>query len=463
MISTQQRSYIQVHGDRFLEELKEFLRIPSVTTAPQHAEDVRRAAQFVREKLLAAGLDRAELLGTAGNPLVYAEKIIDSSLPTVLLYGHYDVQPADPYELWDHPPFEPTIKRGRIYARGASDDKGQVYLHIKALETILSTGALPCNVKVLIEGEEEVGSGNLALFLKDEKNQALLQTDAIIVSDSAFLSPEQPAIIMSLRGITAFDITLTGPSRDLHSGVYGGAVANPLNVLCKMIAALHDQDGRISIPGFYDQVLEPDDALKATLAQMPFDLDHYQQGIETEAITGEVGYSTVERTGIRPALDVNGIWGGYTGHGPKSIIPAEAHAKLSIRLAPCQEVAQVTAQFKSYLTSLTPHGMQLSMQVHQGDNAVVFDSQAPAVAAASKAFETIWHKRPIFTREGASIPILAAFQQTLRCNNIAMMGFGLESDAIHAPNEHFVLSHFYKGIETVVTFYQEFAKLHNAK
>ena len=461
-MTTTQQAYLQTHKDRFLEELKAFLRIPSVTKAPQHREDVRQAAQFVQQALLTAGLDRAELLETVGNPLVYGEKVVDPSLPTVLLYGHYDVQPADPYELWDHPPFEPTLKEGKLYARGASDDKGQVYLNIKALEILLATDTMPCNVKVLIEGEEETGSGGLAQFLQEPQNQTLLQTDAILVSDTTLLSPEQPAIIIGMRGIVSFDVTLTGPSTDLHSGVYGGAVGNPLNVLCQMIAALHDSDRRITIPGFYDQVSEPDSHLKELLAQMPFDLAKYQQHVGTEGLLGEKGYSTVERTRIRPTLDVNGIWGGYAGHGPKAIIPAQAHAKFSIRLVPHQDMKQVVTQLKAYFTSLAPQGMQVSIQVHEGENAVLFDSQALAIDAASRAYETVWGRKPILVREGGSIPIMTALQKTLQCNNVAMMGFGLDTDAIHAPNEHFTVSHFYKGIEAIMAFYQEFAQRHTA-
>ena len=456
---TATQTYLQTHQERFLAELKEFLRIPSVSTKPQHTADIQRAAQFVQQKLLQAGADQAKLIETIGHPLVYAEKIIDSSLPTVLFYGHYDVQPAEPYELWDHPPFEPTIKEGKIYARGASDDKGQVYIHIKALEAMLATEALPCNVKFVIEGEEEDGSRGIAHFLHQAEQAQLLQADAILVSDTALHSPSQPAIVTGMRGIVAFEIELTGPNKDLHSGAYGGAVGNPINILCQMIAALHDQDQRITIPGFYGDVVAPDETLQQALAQMPFDAAQYQQELGIAAVMGEQGFSTIERTSIRPSLDVNGIWGGYTGPGSKTVLPAKAHAKLSMRLVPGQKADNVIAQFTDYLTTLAPQGVRVTVKAHPGYDAALFSSDSLAVTAASQAFEKVWSKKPIQIREGGSIPILAQFQQALGCD-VAMMGFGLNSDAIHSPNEHFVLDHFYKGIGAVIAFHQAFAALH---
>ncbi len=454
--------YLHTHHDRFLTELKELLRIPSVGTDPQYAEDTLRAAQFVRQQLQKAGADRAELMTTAKYPLVYAEKVVDPKLPTVLVYGHYDVQPADPYDLWDSPPFEPTVKDGKLYARGASDDKGQMYLHIKALEAMLATDALPCNAKFVIEGEEEDGSSSIAAFLDDPQNVALLQADAIVVSDSAMHSTSQPSVLTGMRGIVALEVEVTGPNRDLHSGAYGGAVGNPANVLCQMIAALHDQDGRITIPGFYDHVAAPDAVLKEQLAQVPFDLQQYQQTLDIEAVMGEKGYSTTERTGIRPALDVNGIWGGYTGQGAKTVLPAKAYAKLSMRLVPDQNVNDIVAQFKAYFTALAPQGIRVAIKAHPGYDAVVFESDSLAVKAASQAFEAVWGKKPLLVREGGSIPILAKLKQVLDCN-VAMMGFGLQSDAIHSPNEHFVLDHFYKGIKTTIAFYEAFATLYTDK
>ncbi|MEL6152732.1 MAG: dipeptidase [Bacteroidota bacterium] len=459
MATTQ--AYLQTHQDRFLDELKAFLRIPSVSTAPQYAEDVRRAAQFVQQKLLQVGADRAELLETVGYPLVYAEKMVNSQLPTVLFYGHYDVQPADPYDLWDQPPFEPIIKNGKIYARGASDDKGQVYIHIKALETMLAVGNLPCNIKFIIEGEEESGSRGIADFLRQPDNVQLLQADAILVSDTSLHSPSQPAIVTGMRGIVAFEVEVTGPNKDLHSGAYGGAVGNPINILCQMMAALHDQDRRITIPGFYDRVATPDAALRAALAQTPFDLAQYQQDLDIAAVIGEKGFSTIERTSIRPTLDINGIWGGYTGPGGKTVLPAKAYAKLSMRLVPGQIAQEVITQFTNYLHALAPPGIRVNIDVQEGYDAALFSSDALAIKAASQAFEAVWGQKPIQVRGGGSLPILGQLQQALGCD-VAMMGFGLDSDAIHSPNEHFVVDHFYKGIKTIIAFYDAFAALHAA-
>jgi acetylornithine deacetylase/succinyl-diaminopimelate desuccinylase-like protein len=458
MLHTKQ--YIETHQDRFLEELIGFLRIPSVSTSREYAEDLRKAAEFVKQKLLAAGADQAMLIATKGAPLVYGQKMTDASLPTVLVYGHYDVQPAEPNELWETPPFEPVVKNKKIYARGASDDKGQVYMHIKALETMLATDQLPCNVKFLIEGEEESGSEGLNNFLADSQNHVLLQADVVLVSDTTLLSLAQPSLTIGLRGIVYFEVEVTGPHRDLHSGIYGGAVGNPINILCQMLASLQDAHNRITIPGFYDRVAALSETEKASLHQIPFVLSEYQEALGIESVIGEQGYNTVERTGVRPSLDINGIWGGYTGEGGKTVLPSKAHAKLSMRLVPHQEAQEVTAQFTNYFTTLAPKGVTVKVKiVHAGSNAVVVNTDSVALHAAIKAFEEIWHESPILTRDGGSIPIIAQFKAILDCD-IVMMGFGLDSDAIHSPNEHFGLVNFFKGIDTVIAFYKHLAAPH---
>eukprot|EP00540_Astrosyne_radiata_P014131 CAMPEP_0116860156 /NCGR_PEP_ID=MMETSP0418-20121206/22247_1 /TAXON_ID=1158023 /ORGANISM="Astrosyne radiata, Strain 13vi08-1A" /LENGTH=386 /DNA_ID=CAMNT_0004494509 /DNA_START=3733 /DNA_END=4893 /DNA_ORIENTATION=+ len=385
--------------------------------------------------------------------------MIDQRLPTVLIYGHYDVQPTDPEELWDTAPFEPVVKAGNIYARGASDDKGQVYLHIKALETMLATKKLPCNVKFLIEGEEESGSQGLSHFLEDEQSRALLQSDVVLVSDNALLSLAQPSLTVGLRGLVYLEVEVTGPNRDLHSGIYGGAVGNPVNILCQMLASLHDDHHRITIPGFYDRVVVLSAQDKKELNQVPFVLSQYKKVLGIETVVGEEDYTTLERTGIRPALDINGIWGGYTGKGVKTVLPAKAHAKLSIRLVPHQNAQETVAQFTNYFTALAPKGVKPKVHaVDAGSNAVVIDTDAIGFQAAKKAFEEIWNKSPVQTRDGGSIPIIARFQETLN-RDIVMMGFGLDSDAIHSPNEHFGVVNFFKGIDTVIAFYKHLVAL----
>jgi acetylornithine deacetylase/succinyl-diaminopimelate desuccinylase-like protein len=454
------KAYIETHQGRFLGELMDFLRIPSVSTSRAYAEDVRKAAEFTRQKLLEAGADQARLIETKGYPLVYGKKMVDQSLPTVLVYGHYDVQPADPAELWETPPFEPVLRAGKIYARGASDDKSQVYLHIKALETMLATEQLPCNIQFLIEGEEESGSEGLAQFLEDPKNRSLLQPDAVLVSDTALLSLEQPSLTVGLRGIVYLEIEVTGPNRDLHSGVYGGAVGNPINILCQMLASLHDTHHRITIPGFYDDVEPLSEQDREELAKIYFELSEYQDALGIESVLGEQGYSTLERTGIRPSLDINGIWGGYTGEGGKTVLPSQAHAKLSMRLVPHQNAQEIVAQFTNYFTALAPKGARVKVKVvHSVSNAVVVATHAVAVQAAKKAFEEVWNKSPVLTRDGGSIPIIARFKEVLGCD-IVMMGFGLHSDAIHSPNEHFRVENFFKGIDAVMSFYKHLAVLH---
>jgi acetylornithine deacetylase/succinyl-diaminopimelate desuccinylase-like protein len=454
------KKYIETHQDRFLDELMDFLRIPSVSTSKEYAAEVRRAAEFVRQKLLEAGTDEARLIDTQGHPLVYAEKMIDASLPTVLVYGHYDVQPVDPYALWETSPFEPVVKEEKIYARGASDDKGQVYLHIKALETMLTTQQLPCNIKFLIEGEEESGSEGLTNFLENQKNAALLQSDAVLVSDTTLLSLEQPSLTTGLRGLVYLEIEVTGPNRDLHSGIYGGAVGNPINILCQMIAALHDEHHRITIPGFYDHVAVLSKQDRQALSNIPFILSDYQNSLGIKAVAGEQGYSTLERAGIRPALDINGIWGGYVGEGGKTVLPSKAHAKLSMRLVPHQEAQKIITQFTNYFTALAPKGVAVKVRVvHAGSNAVVVNADSRALQAAKKAFEEVWNRTPLLTKDGGSIPIITRFKEVLDCD-IVLMGFGLDSDAIHSPNEHFGVINFFKGINTVIAFYKYLAALH---
>jgi len=458
MLST--KKYIETHQGRFLDELMDFLRIPSISTSREYEKDLYKAAEFVKHKLLEAGADQARLIATQGYPLVYGEKMVDKSLPTVLVYGHYDVQPAEPYSLWDTLPFDPVLREDKIYARGASDDKGQVYIHIKALETMLATQQLPCNVRFLIEGEEESGSESLTQFLKDPQNAALLQSDVILVSDTTLLSLEQPSLTVGLRGIVYLEVEVIGPNRDLHSGVYGGAVGNPINILCQMLASLHDAHHRITIPGFYDRIETHSTQERNELASIPFDLSAYQAALGIETVVGEQGYSTLERTGLRPSLDINGIWGGYTDEGSKTVLPSKAYAKLSMRLVPNQDAQEVTARFTDYFTALAPKGVKVNVQVlHEGSNAVVVNSDTVVLKAAKKAFEEVWNKSPLLTRAGGSIPIVAHFKEVLGCD-IVMMGFGLDSDAIHSPNEHFGVINFFKGIDTVIAFHKHLVALH---
>lgn len=454
------KNYIASNKARFLGELIDFLRIPSVSTAQKFSEDVRKAAKFVKQKLLIAGVDKVMLIDTEGYPLVYGEKIIDKNLPTVLVYGHYDVQPADPYELWDTPPFEPAIRDGKIYARGASDDKGQVYIHIKAFETMLATKQLPCNVKFLIEGEEEKGSESITLFLKNKENHARIKADTVLVSDTSLLSLAQPSLDVGLRGIVYLEVEVTGANKDLHSGTYGGAVANPLNVLCKMIASLKDENNRITIPGFYDKVVALSEEERAELNKIPFDLATYKKELGIEDIEGEKGYTTIERTGTRPSLDVNGMWGGYVEEGVKTILPAKAHAKISMRLAPHQEAKEIKKLFISYFTSIAPKSVKVNVKAYAGEgNPFLVNATSVSFQAASKAFEEVWGKRPIPVRCGGTIPIIVTFKEMLGFD-IAMMGFGLESDVVHSPNENFSVHNFFKGIETVIAFYEHFVRLH---
>jgi len=448
------KEYIASNKDRFLAELFEWLRIPSVSADSRHKQDVRKAAEFLKGKFGEAGVDKVEICETKGHPIVYAEKTINPSLPTVLVYGHYDVQPPDPLNLWNSPPFEPIIKEGKIYARGACDDKGQVYMHVKAFEVMMKLGLLPCNVKFMVEGEEEVGSDNLGLFVKE--NKAKLKADIILISDTALISLEHPSITTGLRGLSYMEVEVTGPNRDLHSGVYGGAVANPINTLCTMIASLHDEKGKVTIPGFYDKVAELNASQREALNKAPFDLSAYKAELGIAEIKGEKSYTTLERTGIRPTLDVNGIWGGYTGEGAKTVLPSKASAKISMRLVPNQVSAEITELFTKHFLSIAPKYVKVKVTAHHGGEPAVTSTDSPSYKAASKAFQEVFGKTPIPTRDGGSIPIVALFKKELGLDTV-LMGFGFDSDAIHSPNEHYGVQNFTLGIQTIVAFYKQFS------
>lgn len=449
------KTIIEKNQETYLAELFELLRIPSVSADSRHKGDVRRTAEFVMQKLKDAGVDRAELMETAGHPIVFAEKLVDPARPTVLVYGHYDVQPPDPLNLWNSPPFEPTVRDGKIYARGACDDKGQFYMHIKALEIMIGQKQVPCNIKFMIEGEEEVGSAHLADFVK--ANKAKLKADVILISDTSLISLDQPSITAGLRGLSYMEVQVTGPNRDLHSGVYGGAVANPANVLCQMIASLHDADGRVTIPGFYDDVAELSKAEREAINKAPFNIENYKQELGVAEVRGEKGYTTLERTGIRPTLDVNGIWGGYTGEGAKTVLPSTASAKISMRLVPNQRPDKITELFTRHFQSLAPKSVSVKVIAHHGGEAAVTPTDSKAFLAAARAFEEVWGKTPIPTRDGGSIPIVALFKKELGLDTV-LMGFGLDSDALHSPNEHYGIRNFLIGIETIVAFHAHFAK-----
>ncbi len=448
------KNYLEEHKDRFLSELVELLKIPSISADSKYKDDVARAADFVHQKLLDAGVDHAEVCPTKGHPIVYGEKMVDPSAPTILVYGHYDVQPPDPLELWHSPPFEPVIKDEKIYARGACDDKGQVYMHLKAFEILNNTSGLPCNVKFMIEGEEEVGSENLETFVKE--NSEKLSNDVILISDTSIVSNEIPSITIGLRGISYMEVELTGPNRDLHSGVYGGAVANPVNALCELISSLKDEKGKITIPGFYDRVLEYSEQDRNDLNARPFDLQEYKDDLDIAEVQGEQGFSTIERVGIRPTLDVNGIWGGYAGEGAKTVLPSKASAKISMRLVPNQDSQEITDLFRKHIEAIAPPTMKVKVTEHHGGEPTVTPTTSAAYAAASAAFEEVWGKRPIPTMEGGSIPIVALFKEVLKSDTV-LMGFGLDSDAIHSPNEHYGLFNYFIGIETIASFHQKLA------
>ncbi|MDR2362306.1 MAG: dipeptidase [Prevotellaceae bacterium] len=449
------QTYIEANSRRFLDELFGLIRIPSISAEKKHKPDMQRAAEYWQKTLLNAGADRVELCPTDGNPIVYGEKIIDPHKPVVLVYAHYDVMPVDPLDEWLSPPFEPEIRDGKIYARGADDDKGQGFMHAKAFELMVCTGTLPCNVKFMIEGEEEIGSGSLVEWCK--KNKERLHADIIIVSDTGMIAPDVPSITAGLRGLSYVEVEITGPNRDLHSGLYGGAIANPINVLCRMIAALHDADGRITIPGFYDDVQELPDNERARLAQAPFSLDKYQKALDIGQVQGEKGYSTTERTGIRPALDVNGIWGGYTEEGSKTVIPSKAFAKLSMRLAPNQDWQKITRLFTGYFERLAPASVKVKVTPHHGGPPYVSPIDSAAYRAAEQALTETFGTSPLPFRSGGSIPVIATFEEILGLKSI-LMGFGLGSDAIHSPNENYPLWNFFKGIETIPLFYANFTR-----
>ena len=456
------KSYIQEHKDRFLNELIELIKIPSISADSRYKPDVLKTAEAVKKSLEQAGCDRVELCETPGNPIVYGEKIIDKNLPTVLVYGHYDVQPPDPLDLWDSPPFEPVIKttelhpEGAIFARGACDDKGQMYMHVKAMEYMAANNQLPCNVKFMIEGEEEVGSKSLSWFVP--RNKEKLANDVILISDTGMIANDVPSITTGLRGLSYVEVEVTGPNRDLHSGLYGGAVANPINVLTKMIASLHDENNHITIPGFYDKVIELSSEERAFMAKAPFSLEAYKKALDIEDVYGEKGYTTNERNSIRPTLDVNGIWGGYIGEGAKTVIASKAYAKISMRLVPDQDWEEITNLFTKHFEALAPKGVRVKVSPHHGGRAYVTPIDSIGYQAASKAYEQTFGKVPIPQRSGGSIPIVALFEQELKSKTI-LMGFGLDSDAIHSPNEHFGVWNYLKGIETIPWFYKYFTEL----
>jgi len=454
--------YINTHKDRFLNELIELLKIPSISADSAYKTDVLKTADTIKVSLEQAGCDHVEICKTNGYPIVYGEKMIDKNLPTVLVYGHYDVQPPDPLDLWNSPPFEPVIQstelhpEGAIFARGACDDKGQMYMHVKALEYMTSQNTLPCNVKFMIEGEEEVGSENLGLFVAN--NREKLANDVILISDTGMIAKDVPSITTGLRGLSYVEVEVTGPNRDLHSGLYGGAVANPINVLTKMIASLHDENNHITIPGFYDHVENLSDAERAEMAKAPFSLEAYKDALDIEAVYGEKGYTTNERNSIRPTIDVNGIWGGYTGEGAKTVIASKAYAKISMRLVPNQDWENITTLFKSHFESIAPKGVKVNVTPHHGGQGYVTPIDSLGYKAASKAYEQTFGKTPIPQRSGGSIPIVSLFEKELQSKTI-LMGFGLNSDAIHSPNEHFGVWNYLKGIETIPWFYKYFTEL----
>jgi acetylornithine deacetylase/succinyl-diaminopimelate desuccinylase-like protein len=458
------QSFIQENQQRFLDELLDLLRIPSVSADPAYAGDVRKTAEAVAESLKNAGADLVEICETKGHPIVYGEKIIDASLPTVLVYGHYDVQPADPLELWHSPAFEPVIKPtpihpdGAIFARGACDDKGQLFMHVKAFEAMVKSGELTCNAKFMIEGEEEVGSENLGIFVKENKER--LKADIILVSDTGIIANDTPSITTGLRGLSYVEVEVTGPNRDLHSGLYGGCVANPLNILAQMIAQLHDDKNRITIPGFYDKVEIITEEERASMNKAPYSEEKYKASIGIPAVRGEEGYTTRERGSIRPTLDVNGMWGGYIGEGAKTVIPSKAYAKISMRLVPHQEPEEITQLFSDYFCSIAPDGVTVKVTPHHGGQPAVTPIDSAGYQAASKAMEKTFGKTPIPVRSGGSIPIIALFEEELGLKTV-LLGFGLDSDAIHSPNEHYGLFNYYKGIETIPYFYHYFASLMN--
>lgn len=450
------KSYIDTNKERFLDELFGLLRIPSISSLSDHKNDMVRAAEYWKETILKAGADKAVVMPTPGNPVVYGEKIIDPKLPTVLVYAHYDVMPVDPIELWKSKPFEPEIRDGKIWARGADDDKGQGFMHAKAFELMVKTNTLPCNVKFMIEGEEEIGSTNLGKFCAD--NKEMLKADIIVVSDTGMIARDIPSITTGLRGLAYVEVEVVGPNRDLHSGLFGGAVANPANILAKMIASLHDDNGRITVPGFYDDVMDVSPEERADMARAPFSLDNYKKALDIDEIHGEKGYTTMERTGIRPTLDVNGIWSGYIGEGAKTVLPSKANAKISMRLVPNQEHHKIAELFQKHFESIAPKYVKVKVTPHHGGQGYVAPTNTAGYMAASKAIEEVYGKKPVPFRSGGSIPIISTFEQVLGVKTI-LLGFGLESDAIHSPNENYPLEQFFNGIEVIPRFYKHYAEL----
>ena len=456
------QDYIEKNKDKFLNELFEFIKIPSVSADIKFKQEVLKAASFLEENLIKIGADNVQVFQTLGYPIVYADKIIDPNLPTILVYGHYDVQPADPYELWDSDPFNPVVKKtkihpnGAVFARGACDDKGQMFMHLKAFEAMYKSNELYCNVKFMFEGEEEVGSSNLEKFVRS--NVDLLKADVVLVSDTGIINNSTPSICVGLRGLSYVEVEVTGPNRDLHSGLYGGAVANPINVLSKMIASLHNENGTINIPGFYNDVIQVSNSDRKEMAKAPFNLEEYQSDLSIKEVYGEDGFTTNERNSIRPTLDVNGIWGGYIGEGAKTVLPSKASAKISMRLVPNQKSTNITNLFETHFKKIAPNYVKVKVTPHHGGEGVVIPTDFPAYLAAKKAMETTFGKTPIPVRSGGSIPIVPMFEEVLGLKTI-LLGFGLDSDVIHSPNEHFGLFNFYKGIETIPCFYKNYAEI----
>lgn len=450
------KSYIEENKQRFLDELFGLIRIPSISSESDRKEEMLKAAEYWKETILKAGADKVEVMPTEGNPIVYGEKIIDPNAPTVLVYGHYDVMPVDPLDLWDTPPFEPEIRDGKIWARGADDDKGQAFMHAKAFEFMVKTDSLPCNVKFMIEGEEEVGSPSMGKWCAD--NKEMLKADIILVSDTGMIAEDIPSITTGLRGLAYWQVEVTGPNRDLHSGIFGGAVENPINILSKMIAQMVDENGKITIPGFYDDVVEVSPDERAMLSKAPFDVEEYKKAIDVEELAGEEGYTPMEHTGIRPTFDVCGIWGGYTGEGAKTVLPSKAFAKISTRLVPHQDHKKIADLFKEHFESIAPKSVKVEVTSLHGGQGYVCPIDLPAYKAAEKAYEEVFGKTPVPVRSGGSIPIISTFEEILETKSV-LMGFGLESDAIHSPNENYPLNQFFNGIETIPYFYKYFAEM----
>lgn len=449
------KEYIESNGNRFLEELFGLIRIPSISSESAHKPDMVKAAEYWRDSLLKAGADKAEVMPTEGNPIVYGEKIIDPKKPIVLVYGHYDVMPVDPIELWNTNPFEPVIKDGKIWARGADDDKGQAFMHCKAFETMMKTGTLTCNVKFMLEGEEEIGSGSLAKWVVT--NKKLVKADIILVSDTSMISHEQPSITAGLRGLAYWEVEVTGPNADLHSGLFGGSVANPINTLCEMVAGVMDENNHITIPGFYDDVRKYTAAERRKINEAPYDETEYKNSLGVKALRGEKGYTKIERVGIRPTFDLCGIWGGYTGEGSKTVLPSKAYAKISCRLVPNQDHEKIGRLFKKYFEKIAPKYVTVKVTPLHGGQAYGCPTDLPAYKAAEEAFMETYDKMPVPMYSGGSIPIISTFEKVLGIKSI-LMGFGLSSDAIHSPNENYRVDHFFKGIETIIAFYQHYAK-----